>query len=162
MARWHDTVRLDCTNRPYIPVKQAKRVRPTAATTIESYSINLICFVSSFIIQFITATSEGSVEQERIESNRYRGMVHDQSTVTGCSSSSSSNNNKNLAQASTATGLRRQQQQQTRTNAFTLVRAQHQHTGTTTSITTTTIQPPNQQQQHQNRNNIKQNVIVIR
>ena len=76
MAQWHDTVQLDCTNRPYIPVKQAKMVKPTAATTIESYSINLIRFVSSFIIiYFITATSGGSVKQESTKSNLYRSTV---------------------------------------------------------------------------------------
>ena len=49
MIRYEQTVRIDHN----MPVKQARRVRAaaaTAATTIESYKINLIRFVSSFII----------------------------------------------------------------------------------------------------------------
>ena len=54
MARWHDTVRLDCTNRPYMPVKQARTVRATAAataaTTITKYNINLTLLLLFFAL----------------------------------------------------------------------------------------------------------------
>ena len=79
MARWHDTVRIDRMNRPYMPVKQARTVRATvaaeaaAATTIRKYRINLTLLLP--LLLFITATSGGSVERESTKSNRYRVTV---------------------------------------------------------------------------------------